>query len=241
MDEETTRALNELNLAFYRERAEEFSRTREHPWPGWERLLPLLPAEPLRVLDIGCGNGRFGRFLETRRPGGRYVGVDASEPLLEKARDHLPVSLDASLHRADFVSEAPDAALPPGPFSLVVLFGVLHGVPGASRRRALVAAAAQRLARGGILALAAWRFAELEDLRRRIVPWSGRSSIDTAQLEPGDHLLAWGGIEALRYAHALDEHELAALTGGLGLIDVASFVDDGRGRERNRYAILRAA
>jgi SAM-dependent methyltransferase len=245
MDEETARALNALNLAFYREHAREFSRTREHPWPGWDRLLAWLPAGRQRVLDIGCGNARFARFLALHHPDAGYVGVDASEPLLAEAHSRLPDTLEAALQQADFVADPPQATLPAGPFSLVALFGVLHGVPGATRRRALVEAAAARLGRGGILALTAWRFAELPDLRRRIIPWrtaqaAGRSPIDPSQLEPGDSLIRWGAQAGLRYAHALDASALAELVAGLGLTPVASYLDDGRNRERNRYALHRA-
>jgi tRNA (uracil-5-)-methyltransferase TRM9 len=245
MDEETARRLHHLNLAFYRERAAEFSRTRERPWPGWQRLLAWLPETPPRVLDIGCGNARLARFLAAHRPDAHYEGIDASAPLLSEARARIPAGFDAILHEADFLEPASDDVLPRGTFSLVALFGVLHGVPGDARRRALVAAAAARLAAGGILALAGWRFAEFEDLRRRIVPWSalaarGGPAIDPSRVDPGDHLLSWGDGPALRYAHALDGAALADLTRGLRLAPVASYVDDGRDRARNHYAIYRA-
>ena len=70
MKPETVHALHAVDRRFYTERAEEFSGTRERPWKGWTGMLariePLLPEEP-RVLDIGCGNGRFARFLEGAR------------------------------------------------------------------------------------------------------------------------------------------------------------------------------
>ena len=61
MDDQTTRALNELNLAFYREQAQSFSSKRERPWLGWTRLLtwraPLRPFGPKKTLfdgDLGA-------------------------------------------------------------------------------------------------------------------------------------------------------------------------------------------
>ena len=94
MNDDTARALEAINRAFYRERAAEFSATREAPWRGWERLLARVRSpkrtSPLRVLDVGCGNGRFGAFLAgaLEADGTRleYVGVDASAPLLAAAR-----------------------------------------------------------------------------------------------------------------------------------------------------------
>ena len=64
MDATTRRLLNELNRRFYRENADAFDVTRRVPWPGWNRLAEFLPATgPLSTLDLGCGNGRFLRWL----------------------------------------------------------------------------------------------------------------------------------------------------------------------------------
>ncbi len=39
MDLPTRRALDAINRRFYAAAAQEFSETRSHPWPGWERVL----------------------------------------------------------------------------------------------------------------------------------------------------------------------------------------------------------
>jgi SAM-dependent methyltransferase len=254
MNETTVHALNAINLAFYRERADEFSAAREFPWPGWQRLLRHLPAageaadRPLRVLDVGCGNGRFADFLceALARHGARldYCGLDASAPLLERARRRgLPGGVARFVER-DFVEDP--ARLPRGPFDVAALLGVLHGVPGRGRRRALVQAAAERLAPGGLLALTCWRFAEIERFRRRLMPWEAYNRdtaqpIDAAQLEPGDHLMPWGrGPRPVRYCHATGEDELDALVRGLDLEPLDTYLEDGRSGDLNRYAVLRA-
>lgn len=249
MDDATARALNALNLALYRDRAAEWSAVRARPWRGFARVaaeLSALPHSRLRVLDVGCGNGRLGpalaEALAARGATLEYVGVDASEPLLALARLRAPQG--ARFAAADFVAKPPDAALPPGPFELVALFGVLHAIPGHTRRHALLAAAAARTAPGGLLALTRWRFAECAERRARIVPWEradarAAAPIDPRQLEPGDHLLSFGAKGALRYCHAIDAEELAALLGGLPLVQVANWFDDGRDRSENHYVLLR--
>jgi SAM-dependent methyltransferase len=45
----------------------------------------LAELPPGRVLDVGCGEGWLGRALASR--GHRVVGVDASAPLIERARE----------------------------------------------------------------------------------------------------------------------------------------------------------
>ena len=86
MDDSTRQRLNAVNRDFNTQHAGTFARTRNHPWPGWERALRAGPQEePLRVLDVGCGNGRFGHFL-AEQAGRRiaYTGVDLSPALLEE-------------------------------------------------------------------------------------------------------------------------------------------------------------
>src|SRR5690242_4100695 len=101
MDAKTIARLNQINREFYRITAEDFDQTRGESWPGWERLLPYLQT-PLSVLDVGCGNGRFGVFLRENFVGAsliNYHGIDSNPALLEQARaalDSLP-GLNASL------------------------------------------------------------------------------------------------------------------------------------------------
>ncbi len=255
MDRETADALAALNRSFYRERAEEFAATREAPWPGWERVLECAAAasvpKPLQVLDVGCGNARFARFLDARLAiRGEtfgYVGVDASPALLARARARRLAAGSARLLRADWDATSPERALPAGRFSLIALFGVLHHVPGRARRRALVSAAAGRLAVGGLLALSVWQLEAHARLRRRLVPWSdyerrAARPLDPAQLEPGDHLVRWGDPRSgsLRYCHFADEAETATWTAGLDLEPVAGFRADGREGDLNRYLVFSA-
>jgi SAM-dependent methyltransferase len=95
MNRATIVALNRINLKFYRRQAAEFSRTRARPWPGWRRLEPILSRRwprrrPLAVLDAGCGNAIFARFLEDRlRRPFSYLGIDASPELVQEARRSL--------------------------------------------------------------------------------------------------------------------------------------------------------
>ena len=263
MDRKTAEALADINRVFYRERAEEFDATRTDPWPGWRRVLECLdlppPTEPLRVLDVGCGNGRFAslldRHLAPRRQTFRYVGIDASLALLARAQSRELSVGDAQLVCADWEQTSPERALPAGPFALVVLFGVLHHVPCAAHRRALLVAAARRLAAGGLLAFSAWQFAARSRFRRRLVAWedynrAAARTVDPAQLEPGDHLLRWGDAAmaslryapgSVRYCHFADDAEIARLTTGLDLDRVALYRADGREGDLNRYWVLRSA
>ncbi len=248
MDDATIRRLNRINQDFYRTTAEEFDQTRGAPWPGWERLLPhvraLAPGRALSVLDVGCGNGRFGVFLAGKlarsgtrpAPSLRYHGLDFDPALLEKARQALSglPQVEPRLERRDIVEHPPDS----GRYDLVVLFGLLHHVPGFRRRAALLRALAGRLAPGGVLAFACWRFYEYARFRARVVPWPEDLA---GRVESGDYLLDWRrGARALRYCHYVDDAEHAALVAATGLPEVETYRADGRSGDANRYSILRA-
>ena len=201
MNRATVDRLNRLNQSFYESHGDHFSDTREGPWPGWDTILEHLPSpdRPLSILDAGCGNGRFGRYLETRLKGRfDYTGIDASNRLLEHARSRLSDESGArELLVVDLLNEPPSDRFPDRQFDLVAAFGLTHHLPGLLNRRALLLDLAHLVAPGGILAVAFWQFGEQERFQRRMVSWEEHNStaaepIDLDQLEPGDHLLTWG-------------------------------------------------
>ncbi|HSN85517.1 MAG TPA: class I SAM-dependent methyltransferase, partial [Thermoanaerobaculia bacterium] len=55
----------------------------EREWPFLERILATGPSR--RVLDLGCGTGEHSRRMAAA--GLAVVGVDASESMIEKARE----------------------------------------------------------------------------------------------------------------------------------------------------------
>ncbi|GAB4527040.1 MAG: class I SAM-dependent methyltransferase [Anaerolineae bacterium] len=232
MDKDTISLLNAINRRFYEVTAPEFDQTRGKAWPGWERLLDHLPAaRPLRVLDVGCGNGRFGVFMGDHVTM-QYTGVDNNAALLAAARQSLPP--DAHLIQQDAI-ESPITL--ESRFDLIGVFGVIHHVPGADARRAFVHHLAGLLNPGGVLALACWRFYEFARFQERIVPWPD----DLAQkVEPHDYLLDWRrGEVALRYCHYVDDAELESLITASGLQEQTRYRADGFSNSVNVYTVLR--
>ncbi len=197
----------------------------------------------LSVLDVGCGNGRFGVFLAERlaKTGHalslQYHGLDTDAGLLDRAREALGRTghaLSLQLDQRDIIAQPPDS----GQYDLVVLFGVLHHVPGSETRRALLRTLAERVAPGGLLAFACWRFMDYSRFRDRIVPWPDDLA---GAVEDGDHLLDWrrGEASVLRYCHSVDDTEHAALVSATGLAEIDTYRADGRSGDMNRYSILR--
>ena len=242
MDAATQAALRQINRDFYSRSAADFDRTR-HPggWLGWRSVVETAapPTDrPLRVLDLGCGNGRFALFLErnaelrSHQPF-TYVGIDLSSELIDHAR-----TAAADLDHIRFeVDDIEDCTLDGAAYDLVVLFGVLHHLPGFNSRRHALERAASAIAPGGLLAITCWQFADDPRFESRRLDWSSEAGVAPAQLEAGDHLLRWGPADsgARRYCHHTDEPELDRLVAGLPLTKVARYRADGAGGRQNLY------
>jgi SAM-dependent methyltransferase len=233
LDDQTARRLNDINRRFYAAIADDFHATRGAAWRGWERLLPHLRA-PLSVLDVGCGNGRFGVFLtEHDLTPLHYHGIDNSSALLDHARSQLATHSQVTTRLE--VVDVIDDPLPEGQYDLVTLFGVMHHIPGAARRLEMMRQLAARVKVGGLLAIACWRFYEYPRFRERIVAWD-----DDMQVEAHDYLLDWRrGARALRYCHYVDDAEHAALVAASGLREIETWRADGETGDVNRYSLLR--
>lgn len=222
--------LEKLNAEFYRAHAEAFAKSRAYLWPGWKRVLEYTEISSGKVLDLGCGQGRFGLLLAERAPDLEYTGVDESSELLSRADPSLGDFICARL--------APDLKLS-GAFSLITMFGLLHHIPGRDHRRSLLSWAAKMLAPGGWLALSYW---DIEGRVRSPERYAPPESVglDSAALEPGDHLLYWGKQrEGLRYCHHASEAEIEGDLRSLPELSLEhSFRDDGKRGDQNRYHLL---
>lgn len=138
------RKLNALTSDFYAREAASFSATRQAPWHGWEKAWELITAHdavqgpfpshaarvpddsagdsgaPLTILDLGCGNLRFERFLaeHTNAPL-RITALDNCPDLaspaigaLSAAFPHSPSSSSAASKTKGGDASGQDANLP---------------------------------------------------------------------------------------------------------------------------------
>jgi len=99
--------------------------------PGYEELQEAVVAATLgvdagRVLELGTGTGETAMRVRANHPGADWVGVDASEPMLARARERLS-GADLRLQRLE-------DELPAGPFDLVVSALAVHHLDGPGKR-----------------------------------------------------------------------------------------------------------
>jgi 2-polyprenyl-3-methyl-5-hydroxy-6-metoxy-1,4-benzoquinol methylase len=248
MPEAVQARLLALNRQFYATVGSEFDRTRQGLPSGMVDLAARLAAQApphgtLRILDAGCGNGRFARAVAQVRLPCTYLGIDADPDLLAFAAQQTAALPGVATRFAEFdLSPAGWAAALAGeaPFDVVACLAVLHHFPGLALRRRLVADLAGLLAPGGVLALSTWQFLTTERLAGKQVAWA-EVGVDPRTVEPGDALLPWNqGAHALRYVHQLDLPEIVALGQAAGLEVFDTFQADGKEGNLNLYTLLRA-
>jgi len=225
--------LLQINREFYQAFARPFAETRRRLQPGAAELVRSVPPDA-SVLDLGCGSGEVPRALARRRHRGAYLGIDQCQDLLDQAR-RCELSQAAFVH-ADLAADGwPDHTRPPYEHALAL--AVLHHLPGESRRRDFAIRVRDLLGPQGVFAFSVWQFQTSERLRRRIVPWD-TIGIDPSQVDPGDFLLDWRhGGRGLRYVHAFDDAELAALAAAAGFRPVRTFLADGQGGRLGHYEV----
>ncbi len=227
-----------LNREFYSEFADEFSETRSSERVNLAPVMPYLH-DGVKVLEIGCGNGRLVERID--REGFRldYLGLDITPKLVEIARSrqtHLK-NVAADFRVADVTAPGWSTFLQErAPFDLVLAMAVLHHLPGFELRRALLRDLHARLRPGGVLLMSNWQFSRNARLRRKIVPWQ-TLGVEENGLEPGDALLDWKrGRTGYRYLHLLTEREVESLAEQSNYQVVQQFYADA---DLNLFSVLK--
>jgi cyclopropane fatty-acyl-phospholipid synthase-like methyltransferase len=105
-----------------------------------------------RILDIGCGTGRWGWYLASNCQGLEYLGLDFSASLIEKAQREIVKRQLAGLHFQVMSATdiQPQALLLQAPFDLALISGLLIYLNDADCIKVLRDAAQLIVSGGGI-------------------------------------------------------------------------------------------
>jgi len=207
--------------------ADDFSRTRQRIWDEIRFLFDDYLIEGERVLDLGCGNGRFYELFRNID----YIGVDNSERLIDLAKRKYPEGKFQ-------VSDALRLPFPGNYFDKVYTIAVLHHIPSKQLRLQFLKEIKRVLKKDSLLILTVWKFHNKKEvsllLKYTILKLIGRSRLDF-----GDTFEPWGKkIE--RYYHWFSQKELSNLVKRAGFkVGKLGIVKNEKGNRQNIFLVAR--
>lgn len=251
MNEKIIQKLNALTQDFYTRVAPYWNDNPEYFWSGWEDMVQFLPQYgDLQVLDLGCGNGRFANFVDSKLDfkTANYLGLDADQWYIHTAGKQFSklMRVNTKFEKQDFVTRGLEN-MDSDKYNLVTLFGLLHHIPSRKLRLKLISEVYKLMPKGGVLVFTLWNFLGEERLRKRIVDLNSEYGVGVcnqfelkhSDLEDGDYILDWVKyVTAYRYSHDFDEKEIECWK-KLGFEEVTNYLHDGRFSLRNKYFIWR--
>lgn len=178
--------------------ADDFSRTRNAPWLEFQHFLEYV-VNNVKVLDLGCGNGRLFEFLKEHRV--HYTGVDNNEALLKKAKRLHPT---AHFEKGDMTS----LTMKDDSFDMIFCIAAFHHLPGSELRHQSVQEMHRVLKKDGVVILTAWNLFQWK-YRRNILQSVFSFLIHFGRKYAWNDLwIKWKTEKVRRYYHAFLPKEL---------------------------------
>ncbi len=207
--------------------AKDFSRTRKEPWPEIKFLFQNYLSPNNKVLDLGCGNGRYFPFFQESKV--KYSGIDNCEALINIAKRKYP--------QAQFqMGSALSLPFSNNFFNNIYSIAVLHQIPSEFLRIQFLKEAKRTLKPKGTIVLTVWRLHRFRDLFRLVKP-TFLKLIGLSRVEWRDAFIPWGQ-KTKRYYHYFSESELERLVSKAGFrIRKSGIVKNKRGNRQNIYIV----
>jgi ubiquinone/menaquinone biosynthesis C-methylase UbiE len=131
-----------------------FASSRDRMWPELKFLFDYAK-EKEKVLDLGCGNGRFSQYLEKTD----YTGVDFSEGMISEAQKRFS-------GKRFLVGDALHLPFQENYFDKVYSIAMLHQIPSSEYRLQVLSEIKRVLKKEGEVFLTVWKMNGNEKIER---------------------------------------------------------------------------
>lgn len=184
--------------------AEEFSQTRQSRWKEFEIFLKYIK-NGQKIVDLGCGNGRFYEFLKKNRKI-EYKGIDNSKNLLKLAKSKFKNDSNCQFLEGDLLN----TNLKTNFSDLVTAIASFHHLPGKNTRKKSLQEIHRILKDKGILIISVWNL--FQNKYKKYV-WKARLKhiLSLGKYDWRDTLIPWGKTDTKRYYYAFKPAELQKL------------------------------
>jgi len=190
----------------YRQIANDFSQSRSRAWPEFRFFLRFIPEE-CKLIDLGCGNGRFYGFLQQEERDIDYTGIDFCPELLNIAREKYP--------QQDFLEQDISEFDVNRRFDVAICIAAFHHLPSAKLRRQALRRIFDHLEDDGTLLISVWNLWQRRYWRQHLQAWWSwlKSGF---RWSPRDLMIPFGKRAVPRYYHAFLPIELKKLLNQAG-------------------------
>lgn len=224
-----------INRKFYHDFAPAFSLSRAYPWKGFPRLSDALPTLCTDFLDVGCGDGRLGRYLLDNGRIQTYTGVDYSTELLTIAQTYTDQPAAKFYVRNLIQPHFLDGL---GQFDGIACMATLHHIPSVQKRIDVLRELGDHLTEGGRLIFTTFQFMDSPRQRRKVADWS-EVGIDPADVEPTDYLVSFEShIRGVRHINLIDEAAVDHILSHTDLTLIDRWRSDGKEGNLNLYSVV---
>ncbi len=201
MKEKYANEIIKMSHRGYEDIAEDFASTRKVFWAELYFLGDHIK-DGDKILDLGCGNGRFLEVIGKKDID--YTGLDSSESFIKAAKNTYG-NIGHFVH-----GDALKLPFKDNEFDVVASFGVLHHIPSKKLRRQFLKEANRVLKKEGLLILTVWNL-----WNKRLTPIIKKHAVDKlllrSRLDFKDVFLPFGKKQNVRFLHAFTERELLKL------------------------------
>lgn len=184
--------------ATYGNIAESFSSTRHYIGREFTTFLPFLQ-NAKKVLDLGCGNGRFVRFLKKERLKASYIGIDNAKAFLEICKKEFP---NYQFQEGDQLN----IPLDDKSVDLILNIRAFHHLPSKKHRLEALEEMHRVLDDKGIVIISVWNLWQLK-YWKQLLSAIIRSIISFGSYAYNDTFIPWQEKHK-RYYHAFTKNEL---------------------------------
>jgi len=228
MDKEYAKYLLDKTKNDYNLIAEDFSRTREKIWEETRFLFDNYLKEDNKVLDLGCGTGRYAELFKDRKI--EYIGADIAEEQIRIARKKHP---EAKFQTIDFLN----FPFSDNHFDKIYSIAVFHCIPSKEYRIKFLKEVKRILKKDGLLILTVWKSKRWNVsllFKYTILKLIGKSKLDFR-----DFLEPWAD-KTERYYHWFSKRELSEIVKKAGFkIKETGVIKNKTGNRQNIYLVAK--
>ncbi len=204
--------------------ANSFSQTRFDVWPEYNFLKKYNNFN--KVLDFGCGNGRFSKFFNKNN----YIGIDISKNLIQIAKEKFP-------DKKFYLFDGLNIPFEKQTFDFIFSISVFHHIPSKQIRRDVLLEIRRVLKPGGLILLSVWKLNFKKKPLKLVFKNIFFKIIKRSKLDFFDIWLPWQGKEK-RYIHIFTKKTFENEIKKAGFMILKSFILK-KGKEKNLIVIAK--